>query len=959
MSRRGAFVDIVALLKMGSILALFLLLFIPIGCLAQGCQVANERVEIKENNPVGYVVTTIVIDPDYIMTVFDNTEWFEIKGTELLLKKSLDYEVETTLDVSLHCIRNGITEKTTRVYVTVLNLNDNAPTFKQSAYNFTVPEDAKVGTSIGHEITADDLDMDTIFYKLSGPIQAATDHFRLSSVNNPIILVNQSLDYDNYNYTQLILTARDTQGEGVNGSHTATATINIEISDVDNKPPLFLPCRKVGVICINDGYTTNVTRSEKVTGALDLKPAPLYAIDGDTGINAPIEYSLVTENTGGIFAVDSASGNITMTRAADNLGIILLQIMAAQADDLLKYATTTVQIEVVEKNNHPPTFEKKNYLGTIPAHSAIGTLVTDSSSPNRPLQVFAADGDFTDRINPFLTYAINGTTDFTVSRDGYIKNNALFSSPATIRFSVLAEDTTTGEKDSTDVVVEITPSVAPTTVTTTTTLGPGTTTTSGTGPTTTKSPGTGTTATTTPGTGTTTTTTSGTGPTTTKYPGTGTTATTTPGTGTTTTTTSGTGPTTTKYPGTGTTATTTPGTGTTTTTTSGTGPTTTKSPGTGPTTTTTPGTGTTTTTTSGTGPTTTKSPGTGPTTTTTPGTGTTTTTSPVQGTTTTATPGTGTTTSTTHGTGTTTSTIPGTGTTATTSPGTGTTTSTTPGTGTTISPGTGTSTTTSPGADTTTTTLPGIGTTTTTSPGIGTTKNTTPGTGTATTRSPGTEGDKVPGGGYSATDMAALGATLGVILALCLAGLGFLIHKHYGDQIRNRMSKSSGDNFGGSEDRTEQLIDDDDDADDPNSGSAEVMPTSISYGVENTVSKDPFVPDLVLGASTANVFANAEPSNVPHAEKPEEGSDPDDKKEVKSILTKEFKEDPGYKSVWFREDATPEVVVIQGVEEGEADDGETEEGYNQDDDDDDEDQLSPNFLGMNNDNNYSDNFSQL
>ncbi|XP_041447285.1 cadherin related family member 5 S homeolog isoform X2 [Xenopus laevis] len=771
MSRRGAFVDIVALLKMGSILALFLLLFIPIGCLAQGCQVANERVEIKENNPVGYVVTTIVIDPDYIMTVFDNTEWFEIKGTELLLKKSLDYEVETTLDVSLHCIRNGITEKTTRVYVTVLNLNDNAPTFKQSAYNFTVPEDAKVGTSIGHEITADDLDMDTIFYKLSGPIQAATDHFRLSSVNNPIILVNQSLDYDNYNYTQLILTARDTQGEGVNGSHTATATINIEISDVDNKPPLFLPCRKVGVICINDGYTTNVTRSEKVTGALDLKPAPLYAIDGDTGINAPIEYSLVTENTGGIFAVDSASGNITMTRAADNLGIILLQIMAAQADDLLKYATTTVQIEVVEKNNHPPTFEKKNYLGTIPAHSAIGTLVTDSSSPNRPLQVFAADGDFTDRINPFLTYAINGTTDFTVSRDGYIKNNALFSSPATIRFSVLAEDTTTGEKDSTDVVVEITPSVAPTTVTTTTTLGPGTTTTSGTGPTTTKSPGTGTTATTTPGTGTTTTTTSGTGPTTTKYPGTGTTATTTPGTGTTTTTTSGTGPTTTKYPG--------------------------------------------------------------------------------------------------------------------------------------------------------------------------------------------TEGDKVPGGGYSATDMAALGATLGVILALCLAGLGFLIHKHYGDQIRNRMSKSSGDNFGGSEDRTEQLIDDDDDADDPNSGSAEVMPTSISYGVENTVSKDPFVPDLVLGASTANVFANAEPSNVPHAEKPEEGSDPDDKKEVKSILTKEFKEDPGYKSVWFREDATPEVVVIQGVEEGEADDGETEEGYNQDDDDDDEDQLSPNFLGMNNDNNYSDNFSQL
>uniref|UniRef100_A0A803K852 Cadherin domain-containing protein n=1 Tax=Xenopus tropicalis TaxID=8364 RepID=A0A803K852_XENTR len=851
---------------MGSILALFILLFLPIGCMAQGCKVNNTRVEIPENNPVGYVVTTIQTDPGYSMTVSDNIEWFEIKGTQLLLKQSLDYETNTTHDVSLLCERGGTTENNIRVYVTVLNVNDNPPVFKYSTYTFTIPEDTKVNTPIGEAIEAEDLDLDRIFYVLTGPVQEAA-FFRLTSINNPVILVNQNLDYEKFNHVQLILTARDTPTVGESPSHTATATININIEDLDNKPPQFLPCQIINGICINVGYTTKVNRSEKETGALVLQPGPLYAIDGDTGINTPIEYLVLAGNDAGIFAVDKFSGNITMTKAADTLGIIFLQIMAAQVNDGQKFATTSLTIDVVERNHHPPKFEKQNYFGTIQVQSATGTSVTDSSSPNRLLQVFAADEDFEDRMNPYITYTIQGTTDFSVSRNGFIKNDAVFNSPTKVAFTVLATDTVTREEDITNVEVEITPSV--TTIVTTTT----------------------TTRTTAHGPGTTTTTTSGTGTTTSTLPGTGTTIITTSGTGTTTTTT----------PGTGTTTSTTPGTGTIMSTTHGTGTTTTTSPGTG------------------------------------------------------------TTTSTTHGTGTTTTTSPGTGTTTSTTPGTGTTTTTTPGTGTTITttPGTGTTTTTTPGTGTTTTTTPGTGTTTTTTPGTGTTTTTTPGTGTTKSTIPGTESTVGSGKGYSATDMAALGATLGVILALCLVGLGFLIHKQYGDQIRNRMRKSSGDDFGGSEDRTEQLIDDDDADDDPNPGSSDVMPTSISYDTDGNISKDPLVTDyLVLGASAANLFANENSSNIPNAEKPEEGSDSDDKKEVKSILTKEFKEDPGYKSVWFREDASPEVVVIDGVEEGEVDDGETEEEYNQedDDDDDDEDDLSPDFLGMNNDSN---NFSQL
>lgn len=91
------------------------------------------------------------------------------------------------------------------------------------------------------------------------------------------------------------------------------------------------------------------------------------------------------------------------------------------------------------------------------------------------------------------------------------------------------------------------------------------------------------------------------------------------------------------------------------------------------------------------------------------------------------------------------------------------------------------------------------------------------------------------------------------------------------------------------------------------------------------------------------------PTDDQPSETAEETDDSDDKK-VKSILTKELKEDNGngYKAVWFREDAAPEVVVIEGVEDGEADDDESEadltnqqEDYNDEDDDDDD--LDPTF----------------
>ncbi|XP_073410502.1 cadherin-related family member 5 isoform X7 [Dendrobates tinctorius] len=810
---------------MGPLLALCFLIVFPMGCYSQACRSANPLPSIREDAKPGTVVTALITEPEHTAEV--EVRQFRVNGSNLVLFEEVDYETEAIISVTLICRKGSQIVLGETFFVQIINVNDNSPIFKEASYSFQILESLQVSSTFGSPIQAEDADGDTLYYELIAEDKDTADYFRLSSVTYPLLAVNKPLDYDLHPHVRLNLTARDTEFPGDNPSFTATTSIIIDIIDADDKPPFFQPCRIIGKkVCISDGYTTSVNRSEAITQPLELIPGPLYAIDGDYGINDPISYTIISGNGNNIFDIGVANGNITMNKPVDTLGTILLQIMAYQTNDELKYSTTTVQIEVKEKNYFPPRFQKSNYAGTIPSNMEIRSFVRDSSDQTKQLHVFAVDEDFPDGLNLAVTYKIENSNDFMILRDGYILTNTVFASPGTAVFVVNATDSTSSESTTTTVTIEITNALPTTTTTGTNTR---------------------TTASTTPGTGTTTTTTPNTRTTTSTTPGTGTTTTTTPNTRTTTSTTPGTGTTTTTTPSTGTTTSTTPGTGTTTT------------------------------------------------------------------------PNTRTTTSTTPGTGTTTTTMPNTRTTTSTTPGTGTTTTTTPSTGTTKS------------------TSPGTGTTTTTTPSTRTTTSITPGTG-------GNDGEKQDKY-YTATDMAILGATLGVVLAACVVGLAFLIYKHHGNTIRSKLRRGTGNNSGGYADRQEQLINEEE-------YGGSISSSGPEFGIDSGITEVPSGNNLPSVAAVSTVLTTSAPTESPPLEEADGESDSEDKK-VKSILTKDLKEDGGYKSVWFREDAAPEVMVIEGVENGEANDDYTEDEFNnqQEDDEDDEDELNPTFSTPNNDSN--------
>ncbi|XP_037755496.1 cadherin-related family member 5 isoform X2 [Chelonia mydas] len=459
--------------------AVALLLLLPLTqVLAQStteCSVENENPTIDENNQLGAIVTTITMQPGVTVTIENSPDSgsFTIIGTELSLTKSLDYEAENVLLVTLLCWKGGVEVNSVNVVVEVGNLNDNSPTFKETNITAKIPEDTKVNTIIIPEksVTASDLDLDNIQYELTAITPEATDYFNIQGINNPSIYLHKTLDYEKYKFMQLILYARD-RAPGSADGNTATATINIDIQQADTKPPWFQPCTFLNAdkkVCISSGYIGRVNISEKMTEPLILKPGPLYAIDPDYTLNEKIVYSIVDGNKDDVFLLNSDTGNITMNKAGNTTDTFILHVMATQANNALRYSFTTVEIKVIAKNSHAPYFENSRYTGTVSAGLATLSLVMDSKAPSIPLKIFAADDDFPNKLNPQITYSIQNSSDFTVTRDGLVLTNIMLQSAATITVLATATDEESLQEANTVITVEVTPSTGTTTLPTSTT----------------------------------------------------------------------------------------------------------------------------------------------------------------------------------------------------------------------------------------------------------------------------------------------------------------------------------------------------------------------------------------------------------------------------------------------------------------------------------------------------------
>ncbi|XP_020639734.3 cadherin-related family member 5 [Pogona vitticeps] len=440
----------------------------------EDCSVVNNNPSIKENNDPGVVVTNITTAAGITVTIDPTMDykWFEINGSQLILKDSVDYENTTVLIVQLNCwsVDMGTTVNNLIVVLTIENVNDNVPVFKETNITVHISEDTKVNTVVVPQanVTATDADGDIIFYNLTGNT-TELEYFNIQGINNPQIVLYKALDYETINFMEFILYAMDGNNSAT-ALHTATAEITIHILQADRRPPWFQPCTlTVGhIVCINHGYTGKVNISERMTEPVILKPGPLYAIDGDRDLNATIVYDIVDGNENNTFFISKYTGNITMNKTVDILKTFTLYVVASQENNPFRYSQTTVEIEVVHRNYHKPYFNT-SYSGTISVQSPVSSIVMEAGNPSVPIMIFAVDEDFPPHgFNPDIQYKIQNSSAFRVTSDGFLLTTEVLKVASTVMLWAIAEDKVTLEEASTVIAVDVTPLAAATTPATTT-----------------------------------------------------------------------------------------------------------------------------------------------------------------------------------------------------------------------------------------------------------------------------------------------------------------------------------------------------------------------------------------------------------------------------------------------------------------------------------------------------------
>ncbi|XP_038310325.1 cadherin-related family member 5 isoform X5 [Canis lupus familiaris] len=393
---------------------------------AQVCAVSNNIFEVQENTIQSGPLAHIDVPAGQQVTLGSSSTpfAFRIQGTELFLNVTPDYEENTLLEAHLECKSGNTVVTQLRVIVFVLDVNDNPPKFPFKLRVEDVPEDSKVNTTVipETELEAQDPDKDDVlFYTLQEVTPGAGSFFSLLGTNLPALRLDRPLDFYKWQNMSLLLLVRDTQEENAQPSHTATATLVLDVRPADLRPPWFLPCAYSDLyVCINAEYQGAIPTGHRLPAPLVLRPGPIYAVDGDRGVNQRVLYSIVTGQDDGTFAIDANSGNLTMTRSVPSPKTFTLLVKGEQSDGA-RYSVTWVTIEARSATGSVPQFPQSRYYGTVALNSAVGVEIRDTASPSLPLRVWAQDPDFPD-LNSAITYRITNNTKFRM--DGEIVRTA-------------------------------------------------------------------------------------------------------------------------------------------------------------------------------------------------------------------------------------------------------------------------------------------------------------------------------------------------------------------------------------------------------------------------------------------------------------------------------------------------------------------------------------------------------
>ncbi|XP_038848520.1 protocadherin alpha-3-like [Salvelinus namaycush] len=296
--------------------------------------------------------------------------YFEVnlKTGVLYVNERIDREELCAEDLKCTVIVEAVINNPLKLYrleMTIVDVNDNAPSFSAKSQTINVAESTLPGVKFTLSEASDlDVGKNTVStYKLSRNEYFSLDiHNGGESVSAELVL-QKALDREKQPVIQLTLTAID----GGNPQRSGTSQIVINVLDINDNLPVFT----------SSLYKTQIPENVPI----GTKLFTVNATDADEGTNGEIVYSLRNkdqERILDIFEIDPNSGVITVKSNIDfeERKAFEIRVEASDRGQPPMTAHCKVLVEVVDLNDNAPEITVTSLLDRVKENVKVGTAIS-------------------------------------------------------------------------------------------------------------------------------------------------------------------------------------------------------------------------------------------------------------------------------------------------------------------------------------------------------------------------------------------------------------------------------------------------------------------------------------------------------------------------------------------------------------------------------------------------------
>ncbi|XP_036379470.1 protocadherin gamma-A5-like isoform X6 [Megalops cyprinoides] len=310
------------------------------------------------------------------------------KYAEMVLQTPLDREKEGDLSLTLTAVDGGNPQMsgTVKIFVTVLDANDNAPVFTEELYKASLFENAVEGTLVS-TVKAVDIDIGfngNITYVFTHADESIRQKFQLNSKTGEVRVIGKT-DHELVKHYEINIQARDTWGL------TGSCKLIIEILDLNDNSPVI-------TITSFSGKISEDSMPGTVLGLISVQ-------DLDSGKNGQVHLSIDESLP---FKIKTSLRNyytLVTDGVLDREKVSKYNITIVAVDMGIPSLSTekTVLLEISDINDNAPAFQQNSYSSWVTENNPTGLSV---------LSVRATDPDWGQnaRISYYLIDSdINGT----------------------------------------------------------------------------------------------------------------------------------------------------------------------------------------------------------------------------------------------------------------------------------------------------------------------------------------------------------------------------------------------------------------------------------------------------------------------------------------------------------------------------------------------------------------------